>query len=89
MNKLIPVKIALLMSVILYSTVISAQIIEAMSLHSLTLCENGTVNAFGNNSTGQLGDGTTFPGIAPVQVSGLSGITAIATGNGHSLFFKR
>jgi alpha-tubulin suppressor-like RCC1 family protein len=53
--------------------------------HSLGLLENGTVMAWGANSAGQLGNGTTTASDVPVAVSGLSGVTAIAAGSGYSL----
>ncbi|MFC2176177.1 hypothetical protein ACFLR1_04320 [Bacteroidota bacterium] len=56
--------------------------------YALFLKNDGTVWACGRNSAGQLGDGTTTDRLTPVQVSGLSGITAIAAGGAHSLFLK-
>ena len=47
--------------------------------HSLALCSNGTVWAWGNNGSGQLGNGTTTNSLIPVQVSGLVGISSIST----------
>ena len=45
----------------------------------------GTVLAWGSNSLGQLGDGTTTDSSATVPVSGLSGAAGIAAGEDHSL----
>jgi alpha-tubulin suppressor-like RCC1 family protein len=55
--------------------------------YSLALLSDGTVWAWGSNSNGQLGDGTTTNRSTPVPVSGLSGVTvtAVAAGWGYSL----
>lgn len=62
--------------------------IAAGSWHSLVLCSDGTVWAWGYNGTGQLGDGSITDRLTPVQVSGLTGIIAIAGGRQHSLALK-
>jgi alpha-tubulin suppressor-like RCC1 family protein len=60
--------------------------VAAGRLYSLALLENGTVVAWGANGIGELGNGTTGPGIdVPVVVSGLSGVVAIAAREEHSL----
>jgi alpha-tubulin suppressor-like RCC1 family protein len=75
--------------------------IAAGSGHSLALLSNGRVMAWGENDSGQLGDGTfvgpnlcTQPGpsgyqnpcsTTPVAVRNLQGVTAIAAGTDHSL----
>ena len=62
--------------------------IAAGITHSLALKSDGTVLAWGFNTTGQLGDGTTAQRTTPVQVSGLglgSGVVAIDAGVSHSL----
>jgi alpha-tubulin suppressor-like RCC1 family protein len=54
--------------------------------HSLALKEDGTVRTWGDNSSGQLGNGTTGIGSnTPVKVKNVSGIKAIAGGRLHSL----
>lgn len=59
------------------------------SHHSLALKNDGTVWAWGGNSyAGQLGDGTNVDKTTPVQVSGLTDITAITAGDFHSLAIK-
>ncbi|MFF5206373.1 RCC1 domain-containing protein [Streptosporangium sp. NPDC000396] len=66
--------------------------IAADGTHSLALRNDGTVWAWGDDSSGQLGDGGgTTGGSAPVQVVGtggtgvLSGVQRIAAGGAHSL----
>ena len=67
--------------------------IAAGTDHSLALCSDGTLAAWGANWSGQLGDGTTSGSLVPVAVNaeqGLSAlggkiVTAIAAGATHSL----
>jgi alpha-tubulin suppressor-like RCC1 family protein len=63
--------------------------ISAGGWHNLALCSDGTLAAFGRNTSGQLGDGgTTNSGLPMVaNLSGLSGkaIAAVQAANGHSL----
>jgi alpha-tubulin suppressor-like RCC1 family protein len=68
----------------------SQQLKEAIAIaaggqHSLALLSNGTVVAWGNNSAGQLGDGTSKESNVPVEVTGLTDVVAIAAGARHSL----
>jgi hypothetical protein len=51
-------------------------------------CSSCTAVGWGANDSGQLGDGTTINASTPVQVSGLTGVTAIATGSSHSLALR-
>ena len=57
-------------------------------LHSLALKRDGTVWAWGDNSFGQLGNGTTMPSLVPVKVSSLTNVTAVAA-NSHFSFALR
>jgi alpha-tubulin suppressor-like RCC1 family protein len=57
--------------------------------HSLAVRDDGTVWAWGYNVYGALGDGSAVQvRTTPVQVYGLTGITAVAGGNYHSLALK-
>jgi alpha-tubulin suppressor-like RCC1 family protein len=59
--------------------------ISAGANHSLALLNNGTVMAWGENESGQLGDGKTTNSNVPVAVKGLSGVAAISAGGEFSL----
>ena len=48
----------------------------------------GTVWAWGSNTRGFLGDGTTIDRYTPVQVQGLDNVIAISVGDAHSLALK-
>jgi alpha-tubulin suppressor-like RCC1 family protein len=57
--------------------------------HSLALKADGTVWAWGDDQFGQLGDDAVLANKpTPVQVAGLTGVSAIAAGFGHSLALK-
>jgi len=54
--------------------------------HGLALLSGGTVRAWGDDSAGELGDGTIKAfSTAPVAVSGLTGVTSIAAGDRDSV----
>jgi len=53
--------------------------------HSLALLTSGTVDAWGQNDHGQLGNGSTEGSGVPVPVPGLSGVSAVAAGERFSL----
>jgi len=62
--------------------------IAAGSSFGLALGADGTVWAWGDNTVGQLGNGTYIPSSSPVRVQNLSGITAIAAGEFFGLALK-
>ncbi|WP_309889945.1 RCC1 repeat-containing protein [Archangium sp.] len=63
--------------------------VAAGSGFSLALKGDGTVWAWGVNSSGQLGNGVLFgTSTTPAQVPNLSGVTAIAAGHTHVLALK-
>lgn len=49
---------------------------------------DGTVWCWGNNQSGQLGDGTTVERAAPVQVQGLTGAVGLSVGSGYGCAVK-
>ena len=53
--------------------------------HSLALDDTGTVWSWGDNGSGQLGDGSTGNRSAPFQVASLSDVFAVAAGGNHTL----
>ncbi len=52
--------------------------------HSCSLLANGTVKCWGDNSSGELGNGTTTRSSPPVLVSGLTTAVAMSAAFGHS-----
>jgi alpha-tubulin suppressor-like RCC1 family protein len=65
-----------------------AQTISANSDHVLVVKPDGTVWAWGANGSGQIGDNSTTRRDLPTQVSGLTGVVAVAAGVNHSLALK-
>jgi alpha-tubulin suppressor-like RCC1 family protein len=55
---------------------------------TIYLKSDGTVWAWGSNSNGQLGDGTTNDRTTPIQVSSLSDVIAIAAGSLHTVALR-
>jgi len=58
------------------------------SFYTVALKFDGTVWAWGSNGRGQLGDGTTTKSATPVQVIGLTDVTAIAADGDHTIALK-
>jgi alpha-tubulin suppressor-like RCC1 family protein len=56
--------------------------IAAGANHMVALKSDGTVLAWGDNSAGELGTGSTTPVTGPVQVTGLTSATQVAAGIG-------
>jgi alpha-tubulin suppressor-like RCC1 family protein len=66
----------------------NAQTIAGGHSHSLFICNNGTVKAWGKNQFGQLGIGTNTDSNIPVTVNSLTGIVAVSGGENQSIALK-
>lgn len=62
--------------------------VAANGCHSAALRDTGVVYCWGENSEGQVGNNSRTDQTAPVQVSGLTDVTAIAAGGHHTLALK-
>ncbi|MDR3578342.1 MAG: dockerin type I domain-containing protein [Oryzomonas sp.] len=58
--------------------------VAAGSYHSLAIKSDNSVEAWGANAAGQLGIGTSSDSSLPEALSGLTGVTALGGGSGHS-----
>src|SRR5688572_5723983 len=58
--------------------------ITAGNLHSCAILDSGTVQCWGGNDNGQLGNGTTTTSTVPVPVSGVSAALQLSAGCGHT-----
>jgi alpha-tubulin suppressor-like RCC1 family protein len=59
--------------------------VAAGGTHTCALMLDGRVKCWGENLSGQLGDGTQRDSLAPMDVVGLNGnVTAVAAGGGHT-----
>ena len=56
--------------------------------HAVAQRSDGTVWAWGDNSNGQLGDGTTTGRTTALQVTGLSGVVGLAAGKDDTVALK-
>ena len=61
--------------------------VVAGSSHSLIIDKNGTLWAFGNNSSGELGDGTMKNRQSPVKI--MDDVLSVAAGNSHTMIIKK
>ena len=58
--------------------------VVAGAAYSCALLTDGTVECWGNNDHGRLGNGTTTRSLLPVPVTGITTATAISSGNDHT-----
>src|SRR4029077_7734243 len=52
--------------------------------HSCALLQNGTIKCWGDNVSGQLGDGSRTTAVTPVTVAGISTAVAVDSGDFHT-----
>lgn len=81
-----------ILAVISLSTRANAQRIAAGGWHSVVVCNDSTVKAFGENATGELGNASNIDSNVPVTAIGLSKIIAVSGGGdqleAHSMALK-
>lgn len=65
-----------------------ALIVAAGRRHTLLIKADGTAWAWGDNASGQLGNGSTTATAHPVPIAGLGGVVAVSGGAAHSLALK-
>lgn len=56
--------------------------------HTLAVSDNGEVWAWGRNTSGQLGDGTSYNRFTPVQVKNIYDVIAVSAGSHHSVALR-
>lgn len=66
-----------------------AQKISGGVWHSVSICADSTVMAWGGNNYGQLGNGNNTLSTYPVSVNSLSGIISVSCGYAHTLALRR
>ena len=74
-----------------YCTTMQSQcwrILECGANNTVAIHQNGTLWAWGTNSQGNVGDGTTTNRSIPTQISSATNWKAISSGHGHSLALK-
>ena len=62
----------------------AATAVDLGAFYSCALLQDGTVRCWGDNSTGQLGDGTTTNASTPVAVAGIGGAATVTAGGFHT-----
>ena len=66
------------------SNITGATAITTGAYHACALLGNGTLQCWGRNGQGQLGDGTFMNSSTPVPVDGITGVAAVSGGGGHT-----
>lgn len=64
------------------------QTISSGFYHTLVICNNGTINAWGTDFFGTLGNGTSSSSFVPIPVKSLTNIIAVAASDESSLALK-
>ncbi len=67
---------------------ITTNIVAVGAFHCLIVKDDGTVWAWGRNTYGNLGDGTTTHRSTPVQTTGITDVVGMAAGTNFSLLYK-
>lgn len=82
-------KTAPLLFILFSTSLLKSQVISCGAAHTLSICKDSTVSAWGSNSCFQLGTDTILGSRnTPIHVNNLTGIISVAGGGAHSLALK-
>ena len=74
----------LVLSLLSVQVLAATPMVSAGSTHTCAVLSSGSVQCWGDNRVGQLGNGSTTNSSSPVSVAGISTATSVAAGNSHT-----
>ena len=88
MNRIVSIGVVALVCLLGARPAVAGPSVAAGTNHTVVLTDGGLVWAWGQNSQGQLGDGTMTGRAVPTPVTTISGVTAIAAGSSSTYALK-
>src|SRR5438034_1102938 len=78
-----------LLAIVAFASSSEAATVALGAHHAVVIDSSGNVWTWGQNTYGQLGNGTTVPSAVPIRVTTLSGIVQVAAGASFTLALKQ